>query len=46
VPRIPDLRCNVRQALKCSPLMDEAGMVHAVEEAFREMWRTWCRSAE
>ena len=46
VPRIPDLRRNVRQALKCSPLMDEAGTVRAVEEAFREMWRTWCRSAE
>jgi predicted O-linked N-acetylglucosamine transferase (SPINDLY family) len=44
VPQIPDLRRNVRRALKCSPLMDEAGTVRAVEEAFREMWRTWCRS--
>ena len=44
VPRIPDLRRNVRQTLKCSPLMDEAGTVRAVEEVFREMWRAWCRS--
>ena len=44
VPQIPDLRRNVRRALKGSPLMDEAGTVRAVEEAFRDMWRTWCRS--
>ncbi len=44
VPQIPDLRGNVRRALKGSPLMDEAGTVRAVEEAFRDMWRTWCRS--
>jgi predicted O-linked N-acetylglucosamine transferase (SPINDLY family) len=44
VSQIPGLRGNVRRALKASPLMDEAGTVRAVEAAFREMWRRWCRS--
>jgi len=44
VPRISDLRRNVRRALQTSCLMDEAGLVHRVEDAFREMWRAWCRT--
>lgn len=43
VPRIPDLRRNLRQALRASPLMDEIGLVRTVEAAFRDMWRAWCR---
>jgi predicted O-linked N-acetylglucosamine transferase (SPINDLY family) len=41
--KIPDLRQNVRQALRSSPLMDEPGFVRTLEEAYRDMWRTWCR---
>jgi predicted O-linked N-acetylglucosamine transferase (SPINDLY family) len=44
VPKMPDLRPNVRQALLSSPLMDEVGHVRSVEAAYREMWRTWCRA--
>jgi len=42
VPKMPDLRCNVRQALQSSPLMDEVGLVRSVEDAYRDMWRAWC----
>lgn len=44
VPKIPDSRCNLRKALQASPLMDEIGLVRSVEDAFRDMWRTWCRT--
>lgn len=44
VPKIPDSRLNLRNALKRSPLMDEIGLVHALEQAYRDMWRTWCRA--
>jgi protein O-GlcNAc transferase len=43
VPKIPDSRQNLRKALQSSPLMDERGLVRSVEDAFRDMWRTWCR---
>jgi hypothetical protein len=26
-----------------SPLMDEVGLIRAVEAAYRDMWRTWCK---
>jgi predicted O-linked N-acetylglucosamine transferase (SPINDLY family) len=42
IPTTPGLRQRVRQALMKSPLMDEAGLMRAVEAAYREMWRTWC----
>ncbi len=43
VPKMPDLRANVRHALQSSPLMDEPGLVKNVEDAYRDMWRAWCR---
>jgi predicted O-linked N-acetylglucosamine transferase (SPINDLY family) len=44
VPKTPELRRNVRQALRSSPIMDEIGLVRSLEDAYREMWRTWCRT--
>jgi len=44
VPKIPDSRQNLRKALQASPLMDERGLVRATEDAFRDMWRAWCRT--
>jgi protein O-GlcNAc transferase len=44
VPKTPDLRQEIRRALVASPLMDEIGIVRDVENAYREMWRIWCRS--
>jgi predicted O-linked N-acetylglucosamine transferase (SPINDLY family) len=43
VPKIPGSRENLRKALQASPLMDEIGLVRSAENAFRDMWRTWCR---
>jgi predicted O-linked N-acetylglucosamine transferase (SPINDLY family) len=43
VPKIPGSRQNLRKALQASPLMDEIGLVRSAENAFRDMWRTWCR---
>jgi protein O-GlcNAc transferase len=43
---IPDLRQTVRQTLRSSPLMDEVGFVRSLEEAYRDMWRTWCRGLQ
>ena len=43
VPKMPDLRANVRRALQSSPLMDETGLVKDVEDAYRNMWRRWCK---
>ena len=43
-PKMPDLRANVRRSLQSSPLMDEVGVVRGVENAYREMWRAWCKA--
>lgn len=42
LPKIPDARINLRNAMQASPLMDEVGLVRSVESAFRQMWRKWC----
>jgi len=42
LPKIPDARINLRNAMRASPLMDEMGLVRSVEDAFRQMWRKWC----
>ena len=44
VAQEPELRAEVRQALVHSPYMDEVGAVRAAEDAFRDMWRTWCKT--
>jgi protein O-GlcNAc transferase len=36
------LRGTIREALQASPLMDERGLVGSLEDAYREMWQTWC----
>ncbi|MBF0179587.1 MAG: tetratricopeptide repeat protein [Magnetococcales bacterium] len=44
LPRLATLRAGLRNEMKNSPLMDEAGFVAKVEAAYREMWRRWCAS--
>lgn len=39
---ISELRPEIRRRLLASELCDEAGLVRAVENAYREMWRKWC----
>jgi len=35
-------RRGLREAMKASPLMDEAGFARDMEALYRQMWRTWC----
>jgi protein O-GlcNAc transferase len=44
IPKEPGLRSRVHEAFRCSRFMDEVGLVRSVEAAFRDMWRTWCRT--
>jgi predicted O-linked N-acetylglucosamine transferase (SPINDLY family) len=43
MPAMPDLRLEIRAALRRSPWMDEVGITRDVEAAYRQMWRQWCR---
>jgi protein O-GlcNAc transferase len=36
------LRAALRPRMQDSPLMDAAAFAHAVEGAYRTMWRAWC----
>lgn len=42
--RLVGLRNLLRERLRQSPLMDEEKFVRDVENAYRWMWRNWCRS--
>lgn len=44
--RLAALRKSLRDRLRQSPLMDEQRFVQDVEEAYRRMWRDWCRAAQ
>jgi protein O-GlcNAc transferase len=39
-------RTALRDQIRRSPLCDAAGFTRAVEAAYREMWRTWCRDRD
>jgi protein O-GlcNAc transferase len=43
LPRLEELRSTLRRRLKNSVLMDAPHFARQVEEAYREMWRIWCR---
>lgn len=40
--RLAELRASMRSRMAASPLMNEERFVRDLEEAYREMWRTWC----
>jgi protein O-GlcNAc transferase len=44
VPKMSNFRDEIRHALLTSAYMDEIGTVRDVENAYREMWRAWCRT--
>jgi predicted O-linked N-acetylglucosamine transferase (SPINDLY family) len=35
----------LRQRMRASPLMDEAGFARDMEALYRQMWRTWCAAS-
>jgi predicted O-linked N-acetylglucosamine transferase (SPINDLY family) len=42
IPKSPDIRQKIREAMQKSELMDEVGLVRELEAAYRQMWRNWC----
>jgi predicted O-linked N-acetylglucosamine transferase (SPINDLY family) len=38
------LRASLRERMRASPLTDGRAHAHALDRAYREMWRTWCSS--
>jgi protein O-GlcNAc transferase len=45
LPLLAELRAGLRKRLAASPLCDVPAFMRALESAYRDMWRTWCRSA-
>lgn len=41
--RLAELRGTLRERMMHSPLMDFQGYTRNLEQAYREMWRRWCR---
>jgi predicted O-linked N-acetylglucosamine transferase (SPINDLY family) len=42
LPRLAELRRTLRDRMKGSPLMDDAGFAKGVESAYRDAWRRYC----
>jgi predicted O-linked N-acetylglucosamine transferase (SPINDLY family) len=42
--RLGELRSNLRQRMRGSPLMDTRKFAESMEAAYRETWERWCRS--
>lgn len=46
VPRLTELRANLRQKMQQSPLTDAPRFAHGIEAAYRQMWQRWCASPD
>jgi predicted O-linked N-acetylglucosamine transferase (SPINDLY family) len=44
LPRLTELRRNLRSRMQSSPLMDGPQFARDVEAAYRQMWKNWCQS--
>jgi predicted O-linked N-acetylglucosamine transferase (SPINDLY family) len=42
VSRLAELRQNLRERMRQSPLTDARGFTRAIEASLRQMWRAWC----
>ena len=42
LPRLQQLRSNLRDRMRNSPIMDAPAFVKNIEAAYRQMWQTWC----
>ncbi len=45
LPRLIELKRELRPRMAASALLDFAGFTRNLENEYREMWRTWCRTA-
>jgi predicted O-linked N-acetylglucosamine transferase (SPINDLY family) len=43
IPRLESLRLGLRERMAASPLCDCPRFTRNLEEAYRAMWRTWCK---
>jgi predicted O-linked N-acetylglucosamine transferase (SPINDLY family) len=43
LPRLAGIRANLRRRMAASPIMDGPRFHRALEAAYRQMWREWCR---
>ncbi len=46
LPRLANLRANLRKMLVASPIMDADRFVHDVESVYRTLWQRWCREPQ
>jgi len=46
LPRLAELRRNLRARMEASPLMDGPRFARNIEAAYRQMWRNWVANAE
>ena len=44
IPRVIEMRKNLRQMMQNSLLRDGPALARGIEQAYRMMWRTWCAS--
>jgi protein O-GlcNAc transferase len=44
LPRLADIRQQLREQMLNSPLCDCRGFTRDLEAAYRKMWETWCRT--
>jgi len=42
LPRLAELRSNLRQRMENSVLMDAPHFTRQVEQTYRKMWTAWC----
>ena len=42
LPKLAELRANLRERMRQSPLMNGRQFTQDMEGAYREMWKTWC----
>jgi len=43
LPRLDNLRANLRDRMQASPLMDAPRFTRDIETAYRTLWQCWCR---
>jgi len=44
LPRLQHLRATLRQRMEQSPMMDAQRFASHIEQAYRQMWRKWCKA--